>query len=289
MSIDHTEPQLEHDLRCPELADPGLYADPDRCTCRDTHGKTPRTPWADGPWLAFDIESTGVDVCTDRIVTATAIIYRPGHDRVVHTWLADPGIDIPDGATEVHGITTAHAREHGRPAADVAAEVADVLAQHWAPHLPLIAYNGSFDLAILDNELRRHHARPLTVSGPVVDPLVIDKHVHRYRKGSRKLVDVCAHYQVRLDGAHDATEDAYAAARVAWRIARQYPEIGGADLTELHRQQTGWFAEQQASFAAYLRKKVAPGITDPDERQQVLDRADDVDANAAGWPLRGAS
>lgn len=33
MTIDYDEPQLEHDLRCPELADPGLFADPDRCTC----------------------------------------------------------------------------------------------------------------------------------------------------------------------------------------------------------------------------------------------------------------
>ena len=49
---------------------------------------------------------------------------------------------------------------------------------------------------------------------PVLDPRVLDKHIDPYRRGGRKLTDLCAHYKVALDGAHSADADAIAACRV---------------------------------------------------------------------------
>lgn len=282
-------PVLEHDARCPELTDPGLFAEPDRCTCRDDDGHTPRTPWSDGPMLVLDTETTGVDTETDRIVTATVVELHPGQDPVIHTWLADPGVAIPQAATDVHGITEEHAAEHGRPAVDVVDEIDRLLGTLWNANVPLIVCNASFDLSLLDAELRRHHSRQLRLAGPVIDPLIIDKHIDRYRKGKRRLENLCAHYRVRIDGAHDATADCLAAARVVWRIAREYPAIGGADLRALHTDQIGWYATQQRSFAKYLRDKVAPTVEDFEEQAGVLTRADQVDAAAGHWPMRGAS
>lgn len=277
-------PELEHDLRCQSWQSD----DPAVCTCRDGAGHT-ATPWHEGPWVSYDTETTGVEVSTDRIVTATVVAYTPGAGVVITEWLADPGIEIDPGATAVHGISTEHARGHGRPAAEVVAEVADLLASLWTATVPLIAYNGAFDLDITDTELRRHHRRRLVVSGPMIDPLILDKQHDRYRRGSRKLVDVCAHYRVRIGNAHDATEDALAAARVAWKIARASAAIRAMTLPELHAAQVRWFAEQQRSFADYLRKKVAPTVEDADERDALLERADTIDAHAEGWPLRGVA
>jgi DNA polymerase-3 subunit epsilon len=271
-----TEPRHDHDLRCPELTNPGQHADPTRCTCRDEHGKTPRQPssWADGAWVGFDTETTGVDTSTDRIVTATAIVHRPGRQQTVLSWLADPGVEIPEGAAAVHGITTEQAREHGRPAADVVAEIAAALAEHWSPASPLIGYNVGFDLSILDAELRRHHDRALPMAGPVVDPLVIDRKVDKWRRGSRKLVDVARHYGITLtaEDAHSADADALAAARVAWKIAHAYPdEVGLVALTDLHERQIGWHREWADGMGEYL---VSKGKRDDVQRE---------------WPMRGAS
>lgn len=264
--------------------------------------------WVDGTWIALDTETTGIDVTTDRIVTATIVIRPAGGEPEVTAWLADPGIEIAEAAVEVHKITAEHAREFGRPAAEVVAEIADLLAEQWRPDVPILGYNLAFDLGLLDAEMRRHLGRPLTVHGPVVDGLVLDKAVDRYRKGSRKLIDACAHYGVRLDAdkAHDATEDALAAARVIWRIARRYPaRVGQVGLVELHDQQRGWYAEQQLSLAGYFRDKLAPQLhrearalaaTDPDastakaaEADQVAARAAQIAADTKGWPVRGAA
>jgi DNA polymerase-3 subunit epsilon len=117
--------------------------------------------------------------------------------------------------------------------------------------VPVLAFNACFDLTLLDRECRRH-GRPGLTPGLVLDPFVIDKAVDRYRRGKRTLETQCAHYGVRIDGAHDAIADALAAARVMWRIARRYPAVGGLPLEELHAAQQRWAAEQAASFRDYL-------------------------------------
>lgn len=69
---------------------------------------------------------------------------------------------------------------------------------------------------------------------------------------------------VALDGAHDAGHDAVAAARLAWKQARTYPELAGMGLDELAAAQAGWYAEWATEFRRYL---IDRGRTDdlPDE------------------------
>jgi len=72
----------------------------------------------------FDLETTGVDVRTARIVTAyLGVLDASGEVVSSRSWMADPGIEIPEGAAAGHGITTERARADGRPAAVVVAEV----------------------------------------------------------------------------------------------------------------------------------------------------------------------
>lgn len=206
--------------------------------------------WTRGPFLAFDTETTGVSTESDRIVTATTV-WIDGTDLDTTSWLIDPGIEIPAGASAVHGITTEHARNHGRPPAECVFEIAKQLVNARSQGVPVLAFNAAFDLTLLDREMRRHGLGSLEV-GHVLDPFVIDKQVDRFRRGKRTLSAQCEHYGVRHDGAHDATADALAAARVMWRIAQRFPEVGGMSLADLHEAQVRWAAEQGASFRQYL-------------------------------------
>ncbi|WP_327671888.1 MULTISPECIES: 3'-5' exonuclease [unclassified Streptomyces] len=214
--------------------------------------------WYTGRLCGFDLETTGIDVEADRIVTACVVQCGEGHDTASGTWMADPGIEIPDEAAKVHGITTERARAEGRPAAEVVEQVVAALAEVVLAGTPVVAMNAVFDLTILDREARRHGVQPLVdIVGDqlrVVDPRVLDKAVDKYRRGGRKLEDLCRTYEVRLDGAHSADADAIAACRVAWRIASGTTSIGGASLDELHRWQVEWAAEQAASLADYFRR-----------------------------------
>ncbi|TGZ14687.1 3'-5' exonuclease [Streptomyces sp. S816] len=227
-----------------------------------THTSAP--PWYLSRLAGFDLETTGVSPERDRIVTACVVQIGGGHPAAAANWLADPGVDIPEGAAAVHGITTERARKEGRPAAEVVEEIVTALTAVVLSGIPVVAMNAAFDLTMLDREARRHGVQPLAdVVGAdlrVVDPFVLDKHVDPYRRGKRTLTDLCRHYQVPLDGAHSADADAVAACRVAWRIASTHGEIGNASLDDLHAMQIGWAREQAESLADYFRR--TPGKDD---------------------------
>ncbi len=214
--------------------------------------------WHTGRLAAFDIETTGTDPEHDRIVTAAVSLVGADIEGSHSAWLVDPGIDIPAGASAVHGITTEQARAEGVDPRVAVEEITSILADHVRQGAPIVAFNARFDLTILDREARRHGVAPLVerVGGSdgliVVDPFVLDKQVDRYRPGKRTLEAVCAHYGVRLDQAHAANADALAAARVAYRLATRASELRELDLHSLHAHQVEWAAEQAASLQAYF-------------------------------------
>jgi len=217
--------------------------------------------WHLGRLAAFDLETTGTDTEHDRIVTAAIGLVGGGRPSEQAAWLVDPGVEIPEGATAVHGISTEQARAEGVDAAEAIEEITTLLADQVRHDVPIVAFNARFDLTILDREARRHGVVPLVerVGGParlrVIDPHVLDKQVDRYRKGKRTLTVVAAHYDVPLDGAHTAGVDALAAARVAYRLGQRVQELRALTLATLHDEQVRWAAEQARSLQEYFHEQ----------------------------------
>lgn len=113
------------------------------------------------------METTGIEVETCRIVSATvAVLNAEGEVEQRIDWLLDPGIEIPEGATHVHGITTEHAALNGQSAAEGVAEIVTALRAHLAEGLPVVAYNAPYDLTLLNREARRYGIAPLISPGP---------------------------------------------------------------------------------------------------------------------------
>lgn len=209
------------------------------------------TSWTDLPRATFDLETTGIDPKTARIVTASLILVSPDGDPIRSgEWLADPGIEIPAEAAAVHGISTEYARTHGQPAAKVVYELASALGGLFADGVPVIAFNAAYDFSVLHHELARYGYPPLTCY-PVLDPLVINKQVHKYKKGKRTLEVLAAEYSVDLDNAHTSKDDALAAERLLTAMSFEYPEIE-QPASDLHQQQIGWAATQAADLQAYF-------------------------------------
>lgn len=214
--------------------------------------------WTRKPLIGFDLETTGVDVAVDRIVTAAVVHWGGGRPTVPHNWTSDMGgYEISAEATEIHGITTAAAREAGRPAADVIGEIVETLHAYVNAGIPLVAMNAPFDFTILERECERYGIRSLW-SGCVpcvLDPRVLDKHVMPYRKGKRNLMALADFWCVKVTGAlHEAETDARAACGVVHAIVRRYPWLARVELGELHEKQARWAREQTADFRAYLAR-----------------------------------
>lgn len=214
----------------------------------------PTTKWTES-LLVFDTETTGVDPTQARIVTASlGLMDGAGEILQQWQWLIDPGVEIPEAAQAVHGISTEHAREHGQDSPTAIAQIVDQLRNSLEAGATLVVYNAPYDLGVLGAEAQRHGLGDLGEVHPVVDPLVIDKHLDRYRRGKRTLEVVSELYGVALDQAHDAGADAKAAGLVALELARRYPNELNLNAEALHQAQVKWHDAQADDFEDYMRR-----------------------------------
>lgn len=215
---------------------------------------------------AFDLETTGLDLRHSRIVTAcVAVLDQNGEPVEIHEWLVNPGIEIPQAASDVHGITTQMAIDSG---VDPAAAVPEIIAKlhELSTQMPLVAFNASYDFSILYHEAIRVGAQPIDPK-PVIDPLVLDRQCMKYRKGKRTLSVLCPDYGVALENAHNSTADAIAAGRLARAQAAKFEDLA-VPADQLHASQVVWADEQALDFEKFLKQNR------PDYRAEL------------GWPIK---
>jgi DNA polymerase-3 subunit epsilon len=168
------------------------------------------TAWSEGPFVGYDLESTGVDPREARIVTAAVVYAEIGAQPRTISWLLDPGVDVPTDAAEVHGWTReeilarvgkpGHAirrttgglggdREMTMAVDGALGEIAGHLASAMARENPVVIANAAYDTTLTETELTRHGidtltSRPTGIRG-VVDPMVINRQWDPYRKVKR--------------------------------------------------------------------------------------------------------
>lgn len=213
--------------------------------------------------LCFDTETGGTDVFNDRIVQLFVGVYDDDGEMVEYRdWLMDPGVDIPEGASNIHGFTTEMIRDRVPPAKQVLEEAREFFLKYL--DIPWVAFNMNFDLSILDAEFKRYgisdmfgtHARD---NLRLIDPLVIDRAKDRYRKGKRNLEAMARHYGVPFDAdaAHKADYDVAVTAKVALAVTDRY----GVPSTQ---EQAQWYRDWAENFEQYLRKTDPGAVVDKD-------------------------
>lgn len=224
--------------------------------------------WVDGELIGFDLETTGVDPYVDVPVSFALVRYEHGEpDPEVWDGIINPGRPIPDTAIAVHGITNARAEAEGRDLAEAVGEITSFLFGAAKMGVPVVGMNISYDLKMIDALNRKLFGRSLSAlgwNGPVLDILVIDRHVDGYRKGGRKLIDLCQHYGVSKADLHTASKDVEASVAVLLRQCERYPELGTTDLAKLYQQQKDWHQDWAESFSKYLISKGRNPLSEPE-------------------------
>ena len=196
--------------------------------------------WHDVPVALIDVETTGRDGASDRIVEVGIVVGRKGEVVARYNWLVNPGIPIPNEARTVHGIGDDDVKDAPRFEA-IAHEIAAAL----AGCVPA-AYNAAFDKAFLAAEFGRIGSAATESGSPRIsalrrdiewlDPLVWAREVQREEK-SRALGEVASRLGIRLENAHRASDDAEAALLVFYALANdtRVPRSYGALVQEQRR------------------------------------------------------
>ena len=204
--------------------------------------------WHEQDMFGFDVESTGVNVFTDRMVQATLVKVPVQEDSPrLRAWLIDPGIEIPEGATAVHGITTEQARAEGVAPKPAIEEMSAMVVQVLKAGVPLVVFNAAYDLSILDAECARWGLPTLTDRldaahwRGVIDPCVLGRYFFtrdRKQKGKQfTLPFLCEVYGVPFEETHQATADAVGAVHLARTMAEAEEHCAAMGPQALHNLQ----------------------------------------------------
>lgn len=174
----------------------------------------------------LDVETTGVDPVSDRIVEIAILRVAPSFEVVRFKQGFNPERPIPAEATAIHGITNADMAD----APTFGAMAGEVLQQFVGADI--CGYNlRRLDLPILDQELRRAgFARGL----PLHDAKIIDCYGIFAKKHARALADAvrifCGREHVE---AHDAMSDALATLDVLHGQLANHPDLAAMSVAEL--------------------------------------------------------
>ncbi len=164
----------------------------------------------------FDLETTGLDPASDRIVEIAVLRIDPDGGRERFRRLLDPGRPIPPEASAVHGIRDADVR--GQPRfADIRDELLAFLRDSDLGGFGV----ARFDLPLLEREVREAGGDLRLAERRVVDVLTIF-----HRKERRDLSAALRFYCGREhDGAHGAAADVEATADVLEAQLERYAEL----------------------------------------------------------------
>lgn len=218
--------------------------------------------WINGLLVGFDLETTGVNPAADRIVTASWEV-RQGDVLVEQrTLLFNPGVEIPAAAVAVHGISNERARAEGVDPVAGLQVLSDRLVSFLLEGAALVGFNVQFDITLLEAELRRYGLPTVAERlggrfAPVVDPLVLDRELDRWRRGKRKLVDLLDVYGIFVDPEqlHQSDVDVSMTLELLRAMVGKYPQLDEMGLLELHDFERQAYYRWASDFSDWLVSK----------------------------------
>jgi DNA polymerase-3 subunit epsilon len=177
------------------------------------------------PLIFFDLETTGVDVATDRIVELSYLKIYPNGDEESRTMKINPTVPIPAKVTAIHGITDEDVKD-----APTFAAVAKNLATVFEGS-DFAGYNSNkFDIPLLAEEFLRTHTDIDLKKRKFVDIQVI------FHKREQRTLSAAYRFYCdkELEGAHSAEADAKATYEVLQAQLDRYPDLPN-DIDELSK------------------------------------------------------
>jgi DNA polymerase III subunit epsilon len=168
--------------------------------------------------LAFiDLETTGVNLGTDRIIEIAIVKILTDGTRSIKRKLINPGIPIPKASSDVHGITDEMVKD-----APLFKQVAHELKQ-MLDGCDLAGYNSNrFDIPLLMEEFLRAQ-----VDFDMRGRKLLDVQNIFHKMEPRTLGAAYKFYCSKtLDGAHGAEVDASATHEILVAQLQRYPDLG---------------------------------------------------------------
>ena len=187
-----------------------------------------RTRASEQRWLVIDVETTGMDLVNDQLLSVGGVALR--NDRVIPGDSFEITIKRQQVSTRdnilVHGIG-AQAQLTGVDPGEALHAFVDFVAE-----APLIAFHAHFDRTFLVRAIKGYVDRPLdnpwldlAALAPAIDPAARLKSLDEWLQ----------RYQIPVAARHSAAADAFATALLAARLLTLARRQGASDFVSLQR------------------------------------------------------
>ncbi len=176
------------------------------------------------PIVFFDLETTGLDILSSRIVQISYIKVMPNGEEIEQNYLVNPGIHIPEETTAIHHISDEDVKD--KPAFK---EIAKKIANDWKG-CDLAGFNSSrFDIPLLLEEMYRNGVDFDVEGRRMVDVMNI------YHKKERRNLSAAYKFYCGkdLEDAHSADADTRATVEVLKAQLDHYDDLEN-DIEWLH-------------------------------------------------------
>lgn len=105
-------------------------------------------------FISFDVETTGLDAYSDRIIELGAVLYENGKETSRFSSLVNPGVSIPSSATEVNHITNKMIK-NAPDEESIYPRFIDFIDDAIEGKTIIVAHNAKFDLDFLTRAFQR--------------------------------------------------------------------------------------------------------------------------------------
>jgi DNA polymerase III subunit epsilon len=193
------------------------------------------------PIAFFDLEATGINVTTDRIVEISILKLYPNQNKDLYTRRINPEMEIPEEASAIHGIYNKDVATEPT-FKDLAPEILEILKD-----CDLAGFNSNhYDIPLLAEEFLR-----TGFSFDIENRRLIDVQAIFHKKERRTLEAAYKFYcDKNLDNAHSAEADIKATQEILLAQLERYDDLE-ADVDFLHE-----FSKRNGTGSADLAGRI---------------------------------
>lgn len=226
------------------------------------------------PICFFDLETTGTNVATDRIVEISILKIFPNGNKESKTWLVNPGIPIPAEVVAIHGISDEKVKNEPT-FKQLSKEIYKIIKDS-----DLAGYNSDrFDIPLLAEEMLR-----ADVDFDMKSTVSVDVQTIFHKMEKRTLAAAFKFYcNGELNNAHSAEADAMATYEVLKAQLDRYPDLEN-NISKLSEFTT---RKQSLDFAGFIEvnNKKQPIFTFGKHKGKTVDEVMESEPGYFGWIL----
>ncbi len=168
-------------------------------------------------FIAFDLETTGLDSYHDRIVEISAVMFENFVPTGRFSTLVNPGRPIPNSASSIHGIHDEDVKDAPDESSAIAAFCNFIGKEALCGDVVLVAHNALFDVKFLLYALSR---AGIEAELSFMDTLSMARRWN-LDVSNKKLGTLAQHFSIEQNAAHRAEDDACVCGRIFVKMLEQ--------------------------------------------------------------------